>query len=160
MSGRRALAVASATVTLLVFVVLPLMAPKLIPPEFTEVLSQSGLNLEELLKQVAMIGVAMAGITLAQGFLRKSSPLYLVLSVASSAATLVFSFVLLGLGDIRSLGMNSVSVEIPNGTSSIVIDMRLFVRLSALAVVLKVVHTVLEFTEARRELEQPGRIPP
>jgi len=144
-------AVVSAVLTLVLLTVVPLMAPSIIPPEMAEVISRTGFNLTGFLNQIAVIGVVSAALTLGKGLASERSPIYLLLSVASSGATLLFMLTTLSLGDTGNLGVTSISVDLGEVTSSITIDMSLFVEIAAISIVLKVIHSILEFREARAQ---------
>ena len=147
--NRRMNAVVSAVIYLVVFVVLPLYAPSLIPPEFLNVLSESGLNLGSFTQQMAMIGIVVSVITLVKGFVLPSSLLYLVAGIGLSLVMLVFTLITLGLGNIWSFGITVVKMEIPGGMNTAVLDLRFFVQLATLTSILQIIQTFLAFKDAR-----------
>ena len=144
-------AVISAAITLLIFTVLPLYAPSQIPPEFTELLAEAGISLTGFLNQIAMIGVVIAALTLAKGFVEASSPVYLLASIGSSVVMLAVTVITLSLGDLSNLGVTTVTMDIEGAVSTAVVDLRFFVQLAALSVGLQIIHAFLEFMEARKE---------
>lgn len=150
MSGRTG-AIISAIITLVVFVVLPLYAPSVIPPELESPLSQAGINLKAFLNQIAMIGVVIAALALVKGFVEASSPIYLLASIGSSVVMLAFTAITLSLGDMGNLGVTTVTMDIEGAVNTAVVDLRFFVQLAALSVGLQIIHSFLEFMEARRE---------
>ncbi len=160
MSGNdRIGAVIGALLTLILFVGVPYLLPSYIPPDIAELLAQSGFEMQAFINQIMMLGVVTAALTLVKGFVGKESLISLVVSVAQNLASLVFTVVLLGVGDIGSLGLTSFTVSIENTTSHIVMDLRVFIYFTILVVGLRVVHAYLEWSEARAAL-RPGRIPP
>jgi hypothetical protein len=152
--NRKIGAIVSATITLLIFTVLPLYAPSLLPPELGEILKQAGLNLYAFLNQVALIGVVVAFLTLVKGFVPKTSPVSLLASIASSIMMLGLTLLTLSLGDLGNLGLTTISLEVEGGLNTAVLDLRLFIQLAVLTVTLKFVHSILEFMDARAQKAQ------
>lgn len=147
--------IVSAAITLLMFTLIPLYAPSLLPSELDTTLSNSGLDLAGLTKQIATIGVVTSVLMLVRGFVEPSSPVHLVASIASSLVTLALTTLTLSLGDWRNLGINIVSMEVQGVENTVVIDLRLFIQLAALSMALQAVHSVLKFVDARRERSPP-----
>jgi hypothetical protein len=116
--------------------------------------------MQSFINQIMIIGVITAALTLVKGFVGKASIISLLVSVAQNLASLVFTVVLLGVGDIGSLGLTSFTVSLENITSYIVMDLRAFIYFTVLVVGLRVVEAYLKWSEARAELTRPGRIPP
>ncbi|MCW3978137.1 MAG: hypothetical protein NWF12_00190, partial [Candidatus Bathyarchaeota archaeon] len=137
---------------LLIFTVLPLYAPSQIPPEFTELLAEAGISLTGFLNQIAMIGVVIAALTLAKGFVEVSSPVYLLASIGSSVVMLAFTVITLSFGDLGNLGVTTVAMDIEGAVNTAVVDLRFFLQLATLSVGLQIIHSFLEFTEARKEM--------
>jgi hypothetical protein len=52
---------------------------------------------------------------------------------------------------IANLGLTSIDVDVQGSVNHIVMDFRIFVQLSAIAVFLKMIETILTFMETRRE---------
>ena len=149
--SRKTGAVISAVITLAIFVVLPLYLPDLLPPDMMLMVSNMGFDLEGLLGQIATIGVIMALITLLKGFVERTSVAYLILSAGSSIVTLMIIIQSVGLGDMQSMGVTTISLEVEGGVNTAVIDMRLFVQLAIVLVALQIVQSILEFRDARVE---------
>ena len=149
--SRKTGAVISAVITLAIFVVLPLYLPDLLPPDMMLMVSNMGFDLEGLLGQIATIGVIMALITLLRGFVERTSVAYLILSAGSSIVTLMIIIQSVGLGDMQSMGVTTISLEVEGGVNTAVIDMRLFVQLAIVLVALQIVQSILEFRDARVE---------
>lgn len=148
-------AIVSATITLIIFTVLPLYLPSLIPPQFESMISEVGIDLESFTSQIATMGVIIAGITLVKGFMEKSSIGYLLMSIGSSVITLFIIMDSISLGDPESLGIATISMEISGGVNTAIIDMRLFVQLAVVGVVLQIVQSILDFRDARKEIKKP-----
>ena len=149
--SRKTGAVISAVITLAIFVVLPLYLPDLLPPDMMLMVSNMGFDLEGLLGQIATIGVVMALITLLKGFVERTSVAYLILSAGSSIVTLMIIIQSVGLGDMQSMGVTTISLEVEGGVNTAVIDMRLFVQLAIVLVALQILQSILEFRDARVE---------
>ena len=147
--NQRINAVFSAVVYLVVFVVLPLYAPSLIPPEFLSLLSESGFNLGTFTRQMAMIGIVVSVVTLVKGFIPPSSLLFLVAGIGSSLVMLAFTLITLGIGNIWSFGITIVKMEIPGGMNTVVLDLRFFVQLAVLISILQIIQAFLTFKDAR-----------
>ena len=148
-------ALISAAFTLLIFTVIPLMAPSYLPPSTLETIAQTGIDVPSFVNQLAIMGVAIAGLTLVKGFFAPSSSIYLLAALASSGATFAFTVVTLSLGrfeELGNLGLTAMNVEVQGSINAIVLDFRFFVQLTALTVALKMVEAVFAFIEARKEL--------
>jgi hypothetical protein len=148
-------AMISAAITLLIFTVIPLMAPRYLPPSTLETIAQTGIDVPSFVNQLAIMGVVVAGLTLVKGFVVPSSPIYLLAALASSGVTFAFTVVTLSLGrfeEIGNLGLTTMNVEVQGSVNAIVLDFRLFVQLTALTVALKMVEAVFAFIEAKKEL--------
>ncbi|OGD44412.1 hypothetical protein A3K69_00645 [Candidatus Bathyarchaeota archaeon RBG_16_57_9] len=161
MSGNeRVGAVIAALVALILFVGVPYMLPWYLPPDITQLLSESGLDLQGLMNQIMILGAVTAALTLVKGFVGRASPISLAISVAQNVASLAFMVVLLGAGDFASLGVTSFTVSVSSTTSHVIMDFRVFVYFTALTVALRVAEAYLAWSEAKAEALPPGRIPP
>lgn len=153
-------AVIAALVTLILFVGVPYMLPGYMPPDISQLLAQSGFELQGFINQIMILGAVTAALTLVKGFVGKASPISLVISVAQNLSSLAFMVVLLGAGNIASLGVTTITVTVENTTSHIVMDFSVFVYFTVLIVGLRVVEAYLDWSEAKAALMPPGRIPP
>ena len=161
MSGNeRMRAIIGAAVTLIFFVGAPYMLPKYLPPNIAQLLAESGFDLQGFINEIMILGAVTAALTLAKGFAGKASPVSLLINVAQNVATLVFMVVLLGAGDVSSLGVTSFTFSSENTTNYMVMDFRVFIYFTVLTVALRVVEVYLDWDEARVEAMPPGRIPP
>ncbi len=161
MSGNdRMTAIIGAAVTLILFVAVPYMLPEYLPSDIAQLLAESGFDLQVFINEVMILGAVTAALTLAKGFLGKASPVSLMISVAQDVASLFFMVVLLGAGDISSLGVTSFTFSSENTTNHIVMDFRVFIYVTVLTVALRVVEAYLNWDEARIQAMPPGRIPP
>ncbi|MBA7661983.1 hypothetical protein ES703_70005 [subsurface metagenome] len=154
--SRRTSAVLSALITLVIFVGLPLYAPSQIPEEYFEMFSETGVDVNAFIYQIATIGLVASVLTLVKGFVPMTSYIYLLASLSSNAMTLYFNLVTFSVGDLAKLGQLTVTTDIPGGVNTMLLDMRLFIQLAFLAVGLQVIYTVLEFINARKEEAKAG----
>ena len=134
--SKRTGALVSAAITLLIFVVVPLMAPQYLPPSYIETLARTGIDVPSFVNQLAIMGVAVAALTLVKGFVAPSSIIYLLAALASS-------------------GLTTMAMEVQGSVNAITLDFRFFVQLTALTVVLRMVEAVFAYIEARKEAKVP-----
>jgi len=158
--NERPRAVAAALITLILFVGVPYVLPSIIPADIAELLAQSGVDIQEVIKQIMILGAFTAALTLVKGFIGKASRVSLLISVALNVASLVFMVALLGVGDLGSLGLTSFTVTAEGTTSHIVMDLRAFIYFTVIIVGLRVVESYMEWSDARVAAMPPGRIPP
>lgn len=152
--NRKIKAFISAVVTFVSFAVIPYVIIMLIPREVLTYLSKTNINLVSLQNEIILVGVVLSALTFFKKFFEEASVGYLAASVLSNAAWLIYIFVFLGLGNLQRLGVLDFSMEFENGVNSATIDFRFFVYLSIVSVVLKIIHTVLKFREARIEKDK------
>ena len=152
--SRRTSAIISAAITLIIFTVLPLYAPSLIPPEYINMVSEFGIDIIQFANEIAMLGGVIAVLTLVKGFVQPSSVFYLLASVASSGVTLFFTIVTVSLGrfeDLANLGMTTITMEVQGALNTMSLDFRLFVWITTATVALKIVESFLEYADARKQ---------
>ena len=157
--NRRTSAILSALFTLAIFVGLPMGVLYLLPADLTAQLSQVGFSVQGLLNQTVIIGVVIAAITIVKGFIDDKTITYLLLSLASNSITLLFTFIVLGLGNVGSMGLTTVNLNIQNAETTVVMDMRLLLQVAVLTVVLRMIQAVFEWREARAEAAQKANAP-
>lgn len=160
MQSRRIGAIISATITLTLFVVIPYFLPSYITPELGNLLTESGIDLNTVLNQIMVVGMIAAALTLLKGFVNTTSLTYLAVAVAQNIFTLVFAIILLGVGNIAAMGATEFTMTMAQVTNTIRMDLRIFIYLTFLTVVLRVLQTYLVWSEARADAMPPGRIPP
>ena len=151
-------AIISALITLVLFVGVPYMLPQYLPDNIIQSLVDSGFDLDGLLNQIMLIGGVTAALTLVKGFVDESSVISLLVSIAQNVSTIAFTVILLGAGNIASLGITEMNIEMEGLTSVIIMDLRVFIYFTLLTVALKVIKSYLEWNEARIESAPPGRI--
>jgi len=152
--SRRTSAIISAAITLIIFTVLPLYAPSLIPPEYIDMVSEFGIDIIQFANEIAMLGGVIAVLTLVKGFIQPSSVFYLLASLASSGVTLFFTIVTVSLGrfeDLANLGMTTITMEVQGALNTMSLDFRLFVWITTATVALKIVESFLEYADARKQ---------
>ena len=141
-------AVLFAVLTLIVFTVLPLTIPQLIPSEIFTAISMQGFDLIGLLNKIALLGLAMATLTLLKGIAEKSSTTYLALSIASKIFWLLITLFSLGVGRIETFGLAVLSSEAGGVSNTVIFDLRLIAFFATIVVLLKIAHSILEFQMA------------
>lgn len=153
-------AIISALITLLLFVGIPYLLPSYIPSDLLAQIESSGFDLAGFINQIMIIGAVTAALTLAGGFVDPSSTLSLIVRVAQACLSLIFIVVFLGAGNIAGLGYTQFEVAMEGVTSSIAMDLRVFVYISIATILLKVIQVYLEWNEERIEAAPAGRIAP
>ncbi len=152
--SRKTSAILSATITLIIFTVLPLYAPRMIPSEYLEMATQYGIDLIQFTNEIALIGGVIAALTLVKGFVEPSSVLYLLSSIAMNGMTLFFTVVTVSLGrfeDLGNLGLTTISIEVQGALNTMTLDFRMFIWITVATVMLKIVEAFLEFSDARKQ---------
>jgi hypothetical protein len=159
MSTKKIRPVVSAIITLILFVVVPYMLPEYIPPDVNQLIAESRIDLDWFLNEIMLVGAVTAAITLVKGLAGKTSTVWLLASLAQNVSSLVFTLILLGAGDIMSLGVVELTMVAENATNYITMNMRVIVYLSIEVVALSMIRSYLMWREARVEAAPPGRIP-
>ena len=90
--------VASALLTFLILVVLPLAAIRLIPLQTLDQLAVTGLDIKSLATQTALLGLVVSAISLAKAITASTSIAYLILDVSSNLVSLAFALLIVGVG--------------------------------------------------------------
>lgn len=151
-------AIISAAITLIIFVGVPYILPQYLPENIMQSVVDSGFDLSGFLNQIMLIGALTAALTLVKGFVDEASVISLLVSVAQNVSTIAFTVILLGAGNIASLGITEMNIEVEGLTSVIVMDLRVFIYFTLLTVALRVIKSYLEWNEARIDAAPPGRI--
>ena len=159
MSTQRIRPVVSAIITLILFVVVPYLLPEYIPPDVNQLIAESQIDLDWFLNEIMLVGAVTAAITLVKGLAGKTSPVWLLASLAQNVSSLIFTLILLGAGDIMSLGVVELTIDAEKATNYIMMNMRVLVYLSIEVVALSMIRSYLLWREARVEAAPPGRIP-
>lgn len=145
--------VAGALVTFLMLVALPLGAIRLLPTETLSQLEATGLNLQSLTTQTAMLGLVVSALALVKAFVAKTSTVYLIVDVSFNVVSLAFAFLVVGVGNIGNLGYSSFRLTQAKLTTEIVLDLRVFIWLTIAVVALSVLQSIAKYREAKREEE-------
>lgn len=154
--SRRTSAIISAAITLVIFTVLPLYAPSLIPPEYVDMVAEFGIDIVQFTSEIAMIGGVITVLTLVKGFVEPSSVLYLLASIAMSGVTLFFTVVTVSLGrldELANLGLTTITMEVQGTLNTMTLDFRVFIWVTVATVALKIIEAFLEFTDARKQMK-------
>lgn len=145
-------AVVSAFATILILVVLPFVVLRLLPDEMLSQLESSGFSLQSFVVQMAMLGFIVAAITLVKGIFERTSITYLILDVLENIVSLIFTFFIIGVGNIGNLGFTSFRIVQGNLTANIILDIRFFLWVAMVVVGLRVVSSIVEFNEEKTEV--------
>ena len=143
--------VAGALVTLTVFVALPLTALRYLPPQTLLQLEEAGIEVQGLVNQTVMLGLVLTALAIGKALAAKSSVEYLVLDVSSIVAGLVFTLLIVGAGDLGSLGYSRLTLSEGKQATEITLDLRAFVYISLGIVALMILQSVQRFREAKAE---------
>ncbi len=146
--------VKSVLFTFLILVALPLVAIRFIPAQIIEQLSAAGLDIRSIAKQMALLGLVVSAISLAKAITTSTSIVYLILDISSNLVSLAFAFLLVGIGNIGSLGYSSFKLTQGKVTTEILLDLRIFIWLTIGAVALNVLQSLVRFSEARADEER------
>ena len=138
-------------------VVLPLAAIRLIPPQTLDQLAATGLDVQSLATQTALLGLVVSAISLAKAITVSTSIAYLILDVSSNLVSLAFALLIVGVGNIGSLGYSSFKLTQGKVTTEILLDLRVFIWLTIGVVALNVLQALVKFREARAEEEKKRR---
>ena len=143
--------VAGALFTFLVLVALPLAAIRLIPVQRLDQLSAMGLDVPSLVAQTALLGLIISAIALVKAIIKKTSIAYLILDVSSNLVSLTFALLVVGVGNIGSLGFSNFRFIQGKVTTDMLLDLRFFIWLTVGVVTLSVLQSVAKFRENRGE---------
>jgi hypothetical protein len=152
--AKRLEAIFSAVITLILFVGIPYILPNYIPEDLAVQIEQSGFDLDSFSNQIMIIG------TILSGFVDPTSILALLVNLAQACSSLIFIIVLLGVGNVAGLGYTEFEFAMQGIQSKISMDLRVFVYISIVTSVLKMIQVYLKWNETRIEGAPPGRIAP
>ena len=107
-----------------------------------------------------IIGAVTAGLTLLAGFVDPTTIIALLVNLAQACSSLIFIILLLGVGNITGLGYTEFEFAMQGIQSKISMDLRVFVYISIVTIVLKMIQVYLKWSETRIERAPPGRIAP
>ena len=155
--NRRNSALFSALVSLLTFAIIPLYAPSQLPIELFDPLIEAGFDIESFTYQIAAIGVLSSILTVIKGFADEDSYTYLFTALTGNGVSLYFTLATLTLGDINSLGVSTITMDIGGGSNTLTLDMSIFVWFAILTLVLQVLLNVLTFVDSRKSSSKRRR---
>ena len=121
--------VAGALLTFLIIVALPLVAINYVPAQTIDQLSSTGLDVQGLATQTAMLGLVVSAIALAKVSVDYVDHLPHSRRIVN-VFTLVFALLIVGVGNIGNLGLSSFSLKQGKVTTEIVLDLRIFIYLT------------------------------
>ena len=143
--------VAGALVTFLVLVALPLGAIQFIPSATVSQLEATGLNLQSLVTQTAMLGLVVSALALVKALVARTSITYLIVDISSNIVSLAFALLVVGVGNVGNLGYSSFSLKQTKLTTEILLDLRVFIWLTVAVIGLSVLQSIARYREAKRE---------
>ena len=135
--NRRNRALISAFTSLIVFAIIPLYAPSKLPIELFDSMTDAGFDIQNFTYQIAAIGVLSSILTVIKGFTEESSFTYLFTALIGNGVTLYFTLATLTLGDITSLGVSTITMNIAGGSNTLILD-------------IQVLLNILTFIESRK----------
>jgi len=137
-------------VSVIFLIVVPLTIPMLLPSELHNAFSRmGGIDLQGLLNNIALVGVITTILILLNSIFDKSTVIGLVLSIVSNIIWLFITFFSLSLGNLETPGLATLSSQSESALNMVTFDLRLFVILATVIVILRIVHSIFEFQEAR-----------
>lgn len=151
MEKRSLNSIISASISLIIFVGSPLLLQHYIPSHFVSLFAKTGLNIQSVINQLMIVGFITAAITLTKGFISETSVFFLIISIAQKMFTIIFTIILLGAGNLTNLGITSLNVEIENSIHFITLNYQLFLYITFLMVILKILQTYLEWSKIKKE---------
>jgi hypothetical protein len=145
-----------ALLTFVALVALPLMAVQYVPEQTLTQLSTLGLDVPALAMSSALLGLVISAIALAKAIVARTSLAYLILDVSSNIVSLVFALLVVGVGNVGSLGYSSFSLKQGKVTTEIALDLRIFIYLTVALVAVSVLQSIARFREERTEESRMG----
>jgi hypothetical protein len=135
----------------LVFVVLPLGGPRYLPKGLQDQLQSTGFDTQSFAIETATIGLIVTVIILIKGIVDPTSVTYLIVSLVSSGLSLIFTLIVLGVGNISNLGLTSFKVVANQVEAYIKLDLRVFIWIMMGVVLFQMAQTYFEWCEAKIE---------
>lgn len=149
MEKRTQNSIIKASFTLLIFVGLPFVLQRYIPTHFVLLFSKMGLDLHRVINQIMLIGVLVAVISLTKGFISETSLFFLIISISRKMLTILIMIILLGAGNLTSLGLTTLNLEIENSKHFITLNYQLFLYITFLLVILKVLQSYYDWRKKK-----------
>jgi len=136
-------------------IVVPLAIPILLPSELFSAFSRmGGVDLQGLLTNVALVGVVTVILIVLNSMFEKSTTIGLFLSIISNVLWLFITVFSLSLGNFSTPGLATLSSQSESSLNMVTFDLRLFVILATLIMILRIIHGFFEFQEARSVKDQ------
>ena len=152
--------VEGALFTFILLVALPLIAIRIIPAQTLSQLTATGLDIPSLITQTTLIGLVISAIALVKAITSRTSIAYLVLDVSLNLISLAFALLIVGIGNIGSLGNSNFKITQGKATTEILLDLRVFLWLTIGVVALSVLQSVAKFREAKAEETSKNTVNP
>ena len=139
-----------AIVSVIFLIVVPLVIPMFLPSELLNAFSQmGGIDLNGLLNNIVLVGVITTILILLNSLFDKSTTIGLVLSLISNVLWLFITVFSLSLGNLETPGLATLSSQSERALNMVTFDLRLFVILATVIVILRIILSIFEFLEAR-----------
>jgi len=139
-----------AIISVIFLIVVPLVILMFLPSELLNAFSRmGGIDLQGLLNNIALVGVITAILILLNSLFEKSTTIGLVLSIASNVLWLFITVFSLSLGNLETPGLATLSSQSESALNMVTFDLRLFVILATVIVILRIIYSFFEFQEAR-----------
>lgn len=144
-----------AVVSVIFLIVVPLVIPMFLSSELLNAFSRmGGIDLQGLLNNIALVGVITTILILLNSLFDKSKTIGIMLSIASNILWFFITVFSLSLGSLETPGLATLSSQSESALNMVTFDLRLFIILAAVIVVLRVIHSIFEFQEARHVKSQ------
>jgi len=134
----------------LIFIVIPSVIPMFLPSELLNAFSRmGGIDLQSLLNNAALIGTLTTILILLNSLFEKSTAIGLTLTIISNVLWLFIIVFFLSLGNLETPGLATLSSQSESALNMVTFDLRLFVILVTVITILRILHSIFEFHEAR-----------
>ena len=147
--GRKARALLSAFLDFLFFVVLPNVGLLKASEEFLQQASSLGVDIGSMVLTISVLGVILTILDVVGGFVKESSPIYLLTGLLVPTIWYYIAVYGLSIGRAENFRRTTLSMRTEQGEVSVYIDLRFILLVLAVGVILKILSRVLEFASAR-----------
>ena len=138
---------------LIILTVLPILGKNRLPEELFNYLSTtSGINLRAVLDEIVILGIVIAFTIILGDLFKKDTRAGFATSNVTRVIWFTLIAFLLSLGDIQHLGIATIGSGNGSSFNMVVVDLRLFVFLIAVIMVMKIGYSVLEYRGNRSSL--------
>lgn len=156
--NRKNRALFSALISLIIFTIIPLYASNKLPIELFDPMVNVEFDIESFMYQIAAIGVLSSIISLIKGFADETSFTYLFTALIGNGLSLYFIISTLTLGDITSLGVSSIRMNITGGSNILKLDMSVFIWFAVFTLGLQILLNIITFMDSRKNNSKSSSI--